>query len=184
MRTYVEYGLQHKDIPAGTCIVERVSDRDIAKLEFPKDAHGFYFFDSKILAEDPYDAQNDQRNCSAFYIIAEKIITAEDAEKIRPLKKFPPRPKPAKRKAGESILKDISEEELSQMFWKVSLKQYRYFAVMENGALKGVPDDHIVVNRAKEQLYPRPGAPFTPELEQRMHIAKPLRLNKQPPKNS
>lgn len=184
MRTYVEYSLPHKDIPAGTCIVERVNDRDIAKLDFPKDARGFFFFDSKILAEDPYDAQNDQRDCSAFYIIADKVITAEDAEQLRPLKKFPPRKKPATRKPGESILKDIPKEEMSQMFWEASLKRHRYFAVMENGGLKPVPDDHIVVNRAKEQLYPKPEAPFTPALEQRLHITKPLRLSKQPPKNS
>jgi hypothetical protein len=182
MRTYVEFSLPHKNIPAGTCIVERVNDRDISKLDFPKDARGFFFFDSKILAEDPYDAQNDQRNCSAFYIIAEKVITAEEAEKIRPLKKFPPRKKPAARKPGESLFKDIPEEEMTQMFWKVSLGQYRYFAVMENGGLKGIPGDHIVVNRAKEQLYPKPDSPFTPSLEQRLHIAKPLRLSKQPHK--
>src|SRR5690606_19371975 len=71
MRTYVEYSLPSKTVPAGACIVERVSDRDVSKLDFPKDATGFYFFDSKILAEDPYDAQNDQRNCSEHYIIAE-----------------------------------------------------------------------------------------------------------------
>ena len=184
MRTYVEYNLPHKDIPAGTCIVERVYDRDISKLDFPKDARMFYFFDSKILAEDPYDAQEDARNCSAFYIIADKVITAEEAEHLRPLKKFPPRPKATARKPGESFFKSIPEEEMSQMFWEASLRNYRYFAVMENGGLKGVPKDHIVVNRAKEQLYPRPDAPFTPALEQRLRVAKPLRLKNQPPKNS
>jgi hypothetical protein len=183
MRTYVEYNLPHKDIPAGTCIVERVFDRDIAKLDFPKEARGFYFFDSNILAEDPYDAQSDQRNCSPFYIIAEKVITAEEAEKIRPLKKFPPRPKLAARKPGESLFKDMSKEELSQIFWDISLKKHRYFAVMEDGGLKPVPEDHIVVNRAKEQLYPKPDAPFTPALEQRLHVLKPLHVHKQPPKN-
>ena len=183
MRTYVEYNLPHKDIPAGTCIVERVNDRDISKLEFPKDARWFFFFDSKILAEDPYDAQDDQRNCSAFYIIADKLITADEAEKIQPLKKFPPREKSAKRKPGESIFKNIPKEEMSQMFWEACLKRHRYFAVMENGGLKPVGADDIVVNRTKEQLYPKPDAPFAPELEQRLRIAKPLRLTKQPPKN-
>lgn len=174
MRTYVEYSLPHKDIPAGTCIVERVNDRDIAKLEFPKDARGFYFFDSKILAEDPYDAQNDQRNCSAFYIIADKVITAEEAEKIRPPVKRKKRPEGVP--APKLRPSQMPPKMIQDMFWDVSLKRHRYFAVMENGGLKPIPEDHIVVNRAKEQLYPKPNAPFTPELEQRLRITKPLKI--------
>lgn len=184
MRSYVEYSLPSKTIPAGTCIVERVSDRDVSKLDFPKDATGFYFFDSKILAEDPYDAQDDQRNCSEQYIIAEKIITAEEARALKPPKKFPPRKPLAQTvKKGESIFNHLKEGELENMFWESSLNRHRYFAVMQTGKLKPVNEDNIVVNRQKEQLYPIPEKPFSPALEQGLRVTKPLRLKTPPPKS-
>lgn len=184
MRTYVEYSLPSKTVPAGTCIVERVADRDISKLDFPKDALGFFFFDSKILAEDPYDAQNDQRNCSAPYIIAEKLITSEEARKLDPPKKFPPR-KPLAHtvKKGESIFKYLRKGELENMFWESSLKKSRYFAVTATGHMRPVQEGNIVVNRQKEQLYPLAEKAFTPALEQGLRITKPLRLKTPPPKS-
>ena len=184
MRTYVEYSLPSKTVPAGTCIVERVADRDISKLDFPKDATGFFFFDSKILAEDPYDAQNDQRNCSEHYVIAEKLITSEEARAINPPKKFPPR-KPLAHtvKKGESIIGHLKEGELQNMFWETSLKNHRYFAVTVTGNMKPVREDEIVVNLQKEQLDPLAEKAFTPALEQGLRITKPLRLKTPPPQS-
>lgn len=177
MRTYIEYSLPSKTVPAGTCIVERVSDRDVTKLDFPKDATGFYFFDSKILAEDPYDAQNDQRNCSEHYIIAEKVVTAEEARALKPPQKFPPRKPLAQTvKKGESMLKHMREGELQNIFWETSLEQHRYFALTAAGSLRPIRDNNIVVNAQKEQLYPVPKKPFSPALEQGLRVKKPLRL--------
>lgn len=181
MRTYVEYSIPSKTSPGGTCIVERVSGRDVTKLDFPKGATGFYFFDSKILSEDPYDTQNDQRNCSAHYIIAEKVVTAAEARALKPPKKFPPRrPLAQTVKKGESILKHMREGELQNIFWETSLEKYKYFALGPTGHLKGIGEDNIVVNGQKEQLYPLTEKAFNPALAQNLRVKKTIRLKPAP----
>jgi len=176
MRTYVEYIIPSKSIPSGSAVVERVFDRDISKLEFPKDAFEFYFFDSPIISEDPYDAQNDQKNCSDFYLIAEKIITSAEARKLRPVK-------PAKKpKDGIPVSPpkpgQMTPEFIREAVWETKLKQHKYFAVTKNGGLLAVREDNIVVNAQKEQLYPMPVKPFSAALQEDMQISKPVQLKR------
>jgi hypothetical protein len=182
MRTYVEFIVPSKTMPAGSAVVERVMDRDISKLDFPKDAFEFYFFDSPIISEDPYDAQNNQKNCSEFYLIAEKIITSAEARKIRT-------PKAAKKpKDGIPVSApkpgQLAPEFIREAVWETKLKQHKYFAVTKSGGIMAVRDDHIVVNAQKEQLYPMPVKPFSAALQEDMQISKPVQLKRPAPKTS
>lgn len=182
MRTYVEYIVPSKSMPAGSAVVERVMDRNISKLDFPKDAFEFYFFDSPILSEDPYDAQNAQKNCSAFYLIAEKIITSAEARKLRP----PKETKKPKDGIPVSAPKpgQLAPEFIREAVWEAKLKQHKYFAVTQSGGIMAVRDDSIVVNAKKEQLYPMPVKPFSAALQEDMQVSKPVQLKRPAPKTS
>lgn len=151
LRTFVEYSVPHKKIPAGSQIVHEVKDRDIRKLDIPPNAVEFYFFDSPSDSKDPYDAQNDQQNCSAFYIVAARVITAEEAKKLR--KK--PRP-PHGKDARKNVALGKTSAELHESFWQVSLQQHSHFAVTRQGKIKPVRKDNIVINERCEELYPHP----------------------------
>ena len=151
MRSFVEYSVPHEKMPAGSAIVHEVQDRDIRKLDIPPNAHRFYFFDSPTDSKDPYDAQNDQQNCSAFYIVAARVITAEEAAKLR--KK--PRP-PRGKNAGKIVALGKTSAELGEAFWQVSLKTHSHFAVTRQGKIIPVGTEEIVINERFEELYPRP----------------------------
>lgn len=179
MHTYVEYIIPSKRIPAGEAIVHRVDDRDITKLDIPPNAHEFYFFDSPIDSSDPHDAQNEQHNCSAFYLIADKLITSDTARDLRkkPAAKNKSAAKPQKKILG------MTQSELRESFWEISLKNHTHFIVTRQGALKPVRKDNIVINDKCEQLYPVPLKPFSPALEEKMAIKKPIRLKTRPPQS-
>ena len=156
LRTFVEFIIPHKKIPAGSAIVHEVKDRDIAKLDIPPNAAEFYFFDSPTDSADPYDAQNDQFNCSAFYIVAARVVTRDEADKLR--KK--PRP-PRGKDAHKIVALGKTSAELQESFWQVSLKMYSHFAVTRTGGITPIRADNIVINEKGEQLYPKPPATKT-----------------------
>lgn len=173
LRTFVEYIVTSKGMPAGAAIVHEVEDRDIKKLHFPPNAYEFYFFDSPTTSKDPYDAQNDQRNTSPFYLIAARIIPAEEARKLR--KK--PRP-PRGKNANKPVAMGKTRAEIQDAFWQVSLQQHRQFIVTPQGRILPVRHDNIVVNEKAEQLYP---LPFTPALDKDMNVLKMPRIKTRKP---
>lgn len=131
--------------------MHEVQDRDLRKLNIPPNAHRFYFFDSPTNSKDPYDAQDDQQNLSAFYIVAARVITSEEAAKLR--KK--PRP-PRGKDAGKIVALGKTSAELGEAFWQVSLKTHSHFAVTRQGKIIPVGKDEIVINERFEELYPKP----------------------------
>lgn len=164
LRTFVEYIVTSKSIPAGAAIVHEVEDRDIKKLKFPPNAYEFYFFDSPTTSRDPYDAQNDQRNASKFYLIAARVISSEEARRLRK-KPRAPRGKNAKKPVAFGKTK----AELSESFWQVSLNQHQKFIVTRQGRILPVRLDNIVVNERGEQLHPEP---FSPALKDDIPVMK------------
>lgn len=156
MRTFVEYIVPNKKIPAGSAIVHEVQDRDIKKLDIPPNASEFYFFDSPTDSADPYDAQNDQHNCSAFYLVGVRVVSAAEAKRLRR------RPRPARGKnAHKPAALGLTQSQLREAFWQTDLKLHSHFAVMRSGKLRGIRDNNIVVNERAEQLYPKPPAQAT-----------------------
>lgn len=151
LRTFVEYIVPDKKIPAGAAIVHEVSDRDIKKLDIPPKATEFYFFDSPSTSPDPYDAQNDQHNCSPFYLVAVRVISADEARRLR-RKPRAPRGKDA----NKPIALGMTKAQLREAFWQTGLKIHSHFAVLRSGKLRGIRDNNIVVNERGEQLYPEP----------------------------
>ncbi len=164
LRTFVEYIVTSKSIPAGAAIVHEVEDRDIKKLKFPPNAYEFYFFDSPSISKDPYDAQNDQRNCSAFYLIAARVISAEEARRLR---KKPRAPRG--KNANKPVAFGKTRAQLQESFWQVSLNQHRKFIVSRQGRILPVRHDNIVVNDRGEQLHPEP---FSPALKDDIPVMK------------
>lgn len=172
MRSFVEYIVPSKKIPAGSAIVHEVQDRDLGKLDIPPNAYELYFFDSPTQSADPYDAQNDQRNCSAFYLIASRVITSEEAARQRrkdraaaavkkaATKRHSAGKKPAaKCTAARKRILGMTEKQLSEKFWQVSLMNHDHFAVSRQGHLMPVRKDNIVINDKGEQLFPIPVPP-------------------------
>ena len=164
LRTFVEYIVTSKSIPAGAAIVHEVEDRDIKKLKFPPNAYEFYFFDSPSVSKDPYDAQNDQRNTSAFYLIAARVISSDEARRLR---KKPRAPRG--KNANKPVAMGMTKTQIQDGFWQASLKQHQKFIVTRQGRILPVRHDNIVVNERAEQLHPEP---FSPALKDDIPVIK------------
>ncbi|MDY0008703.1 MAG: hypothetical protein RBS08_03270 [Bdellovibrionales bacterium] len=193
MRSFVEYIVTSKGTPAGAAIVHEVQDRDLGKLSIPPNAYELYFFDSPTQSANPYDAQNDQHNCSAFYLIASRVITSEEAGRQRrknraalgakkaAAKKHHTGKKPAAKcpSARKRIL-GMTQNQLSEKFWQVSLMNHDHFAVTRQGHLMPVRKDNIVINDRGEQLFPLP-APIPAPQDIALISLPPLRKRKNKP---
>lgn len=156
MRTFVEFIVPHKKIPAGSAIVHEVQDRDVKKLNIPPNAVEFYFFDSPSKSADPYDAQDDQHNCSAFYKIGVRVVDAAEAKRLRR------KPRAARGKnANKVVAIGLTQSQLREAFWQTDLKLHSHFVVTRSGKLHGIRENNIVVNDRGEQLFPKPPATTT-----------------------
>lgn len=160
LRSFVEYALSGKN----KVVVHEVSDRDVKKLTFPPDAYQFYFFDSATTSQNPYDAQNDQTHCSAFYTIATRIISRDEARKLRKIPRSP-----RGKDAHKPVALGMTPAQIREAFWEASLKLHDTFAVTPQGNIKAVRKDDIVVNEKGDQLYP---VPFSPALTEDTAVIK------------
>ena len=84
LRHYVEYILPSRKIPGGTAIVAETDGRDVTKLDIPKRAVGFHFYDAPAHINDLYETQNEQLNFSKRFIVAKKLLTHAEAIALDP----------------------------------------------------------------------------------------------------
>lgn len=167
MKTYVEYIRPDRNIPAGVSAVAEVKDRDIQKLDIPRNCDIFYFYDSPADTGDIRDTQNAQYNVSRFHIVAERLLTREEAKKM--------------------IAPHLSKDAMAQIVWDARLEQHEVFALTRNRNIEPVRKDTIVIDAQKNRLYPKPAPDVTPKedfdmaLKRPVPAAHPATFKKRPP---
>lgn len=138
MRSYVEFIRVERGNPQGVSTTVEVKDRDVAKLPIPPSADFFYFYDSPD-ALTPEQSKNDQRDISRFYIVAEKMVTREEAKRM--------------------IAPALNAAAKKQLVWDTKLEQNEFFALTRSGNIEPVRKDSIVIDAKRNQLYPRTDLP-------------------------
>lgn len=138
MRSYVEFIRPERGNPQGISTTVEVKDRDIAKLPIPPSADFFYFYDSPD-ALTPEQSKTDQRNISRFYIVAEKMITRDEAKEL--------------------LTPTLNAAARRRMNWDTRLEQHELFALTRSGNIEPVRKDSIVIDGARKQLYPKTDLP-------------------------
>jgi polyhydroxyalkanoate synthesis regulator phasin len=164
MKTYVEFIEPDRNDPAGRSTVVEVKDRDISKLNIPARCDIFYFFDSPAHNTTVAAAQDEQYNISRFHIVADKLLTRDEAKKM--------------------ISNTLNTAQRAQMQWDIKLQQNEIFALTRTFNIEPVRKDSIVIDAAKKQLYPKP----VPEIahhaggkpEDNMKLSRPVVVPKDP----
>jgi len=136
LKTYVEFIEPERGNPAGRSTVVEVQDRDLAKLSIPPHCDIFYFFDSPAHHATPAAAQADQYNISRFHIVAERLMTREEAKRM--------------------VAGALNRQQQTQMQWDLKLAQHEVFALTRGYNIEAVRKDSIVIDQHKKQLYPKP----------------------------
>lgn len=156
MKTYVEFIRPDRNIPAGVATVAEVGDRDIRKLDIPPRCDIFYFYDSPVESGDIYDTQNEQYNVSRFHIVAERLLTRDEAK--------------------EMIAPHLEKSAMARLVWDARLEQNELFALTRNYNIEPVRKDSIVIDAQKNRLYPKPAPQPLPDFN--MAVARPVRAPK------
>lgn len=152
LKTYVEFIRPDWKIPAGAATVVEVDSRDIRKLDIPAKCEIFYFYDSPIESGNIYDTQNEQYNVSRFHIVAERLLTRDEArEMLEPHYKNNP--------AAKAV-------------WDVRLGQHDVFALTRNNNIEPVRKDSIVIDAQKNRLFPKPAPDPLPDFK--MAVERPV----------
>jgi len=148
MRSYVKFIKAQKGNPSGIGTAVEVKDRDIAKLNIPRDADYFYFYEASINPKDGH------MNQSPVYIVAQKMLTRDEAKRLLV-------PDPAKH---------------GQIRWDERLEQNDAFALTRGGDIEPVGPFNIVIDAKKNQLYPKPAAAPAPALtpDFKMMVKRPI----------
>lgn len=131
MRSFVKFIRPERGMPNGAAVVVEVKSRDVAKLEIPPRADFFYFFDAGI---NPKDGPMNQ---SPVYMIAERLLTREEAKRMLV-------PDPAQHK---------------NIGWDKKLQEHELFALTRNDNIEPVHKGMIVLDAAKNQIYPKSAPP-------------------------
>jgi hypothetical protein len=164
MKTYVEFIEPDRNNPAGRSTVVEVTDRDISQLSIPARCDIFYFFDSPTHNTTPAAAQDEQYNISRFHIVADKLLTREEAKKM----------------VGASL----TPAQRAQMQWDIKLQQNDIFALTRSYNIEPVRKDSIVIDGAKKQLYPKPIPEIANDVagkpEDNMKLTRPVVVPKDP----
>jgi hypothetical protein len=167
LHTYVEFIRPSKTIPAGEATTRRVDSRDLENLDIPPRTTVFYFYDSPIADKDR--AAEDQRNCSKFYIVAQKLLSRDQTRKI--------------------IAPRLEKNDTARIIWDVRIRQNRLFALTRENTIEPVTERHIVVDSAKKQLWPQarrprpkhgPAVNFAVAVQKDVPVRKPLKIKPRP----
>ena len=147
----------------GRSTVVEVKDRDIAKLSIPARCDIFYFFDSPAHNTTTAAAQDEQYNISRFHIVADRLLTREEAKKM--------------------VSATLNTQQRAKMQWDIKLQQNDIFALTRSYNIEPVRKDSIVIDGSKKQLYPKP----IPEIandagkpEDNMKLTRPVVVPKDP----
>lgn len=173
MQTYVAYIVPSPQAPEkGVAQPVAVASRDIAKLDIPVRACGFFFYDAPAHVADATESLNWQENASKVYLLANTLMTRED---VKTLIAGPPHTR-----------------HNNTMQWDPRIEFHDRFVITRNNAVQPVTDRHVVINSDKKQLWPafnksakpqsdaRMDEMFNPVLQKNIVIKKPLKLK--PPK--
>lgn len=164
MKTYVEFIEPDRNNPAGRSTVVEVKDRDISKLSIPARCDIFYFFDSPAHNATPEAAQDEQYNISRFHIVADKLLTRDEAKKM--------------------VSNTLNTQQRAQMQWDIKLQQNEIFALTRTYNIEPVRKDSIVIDAAKKQLYPKPAPEIAHDAggrpEDNMKLSRPVVVPKDP----
>ena len=119
-----------------------VESRDIKKLNIPENSHGFYFYDQTSIVINGETLEGEEKNYSKTYIVAEKLMSLAD------------------------VIKEVPNSDILQANMKEN--GWDYVARTSLGTFQQVDGDVIVINSAKEQLYPvakaaKPSAKASPQ---------------------
>ncbi len=149
LRHYVEYSLPSRRIPAGEARVAEVQDRDIMKLDIPKRANSFSFYDAPAHITDLYETLNEQFNYSKRYLVAKKMLTHAEAIALDPKENH---------LAGKSTALEpgrrLTDAAIAAAVWDVKYDPKNTFALLRNGAIAQLRDTDTVINARKQQLWP------------------------------
>ncbi|MDE1153099.1 MAG: hypothetical protein PW788_11235 [Micavibrio sp.] len=183
-RTYVEFNLASKRYPRGEVRVAAVDSRDLDKLDLPKRAAQFFFYDTPDTITDLYETQNDQQNASTFYLVAQRMLTRDEAVLLDPKEKH-------LEGASDTLEhgRRLTDYQIAEAVWESKYDEDGVFALMRSGRVARVYDNNTVIDAKKRQLYPAPQAPvpvtpapeaFTGALKRAISPLKPPRFR---PKN-
>ncbi|MDI1228033.1 MAG: hypothetical protein PSY14_10145 [bacterium] len=164
MKTYAEFIEPDRNNPAGRSTVVEVKDRDISKLSIPARCDIFYFFDSPAHNTTTAAAQDEQYNISRFHIVADKLMTREEAKKM--------------------VTASLNTAQRTHMQWDIKLQQNDIFALTRSYNIEPVRKDSIVIDGNKKQLYPKPVPEIADDLagrpEDNMKLSRPISVPKDP----
>jgi len=132
LKTFVEYIRPSRKSPEGISSTAEVTDRDIHKLDIPRNADFFYFYES--------DETGVQAACSPLHIVAVQMLTREEAKEL--------------------LAPNLTEEARRRISWDPRLEQNALFALTRNNNIEVVTPRHIVIDSRKNQLYPPPAKPL------------------------
>ncbi len=162
MKTYVEFIEPDRNDPAGRSTVVEVKDRDISKLSIPARCDIFYFFDSPAHNTTTAAAQDEQYNISRFHIVADRLLTRDEAKRM--------------------VTAALPAAQRSQIQWDAKLAQHDVFALTRGFNIEPVRKDSVVIDADKKQLYPKPAPEIAPELagrpEDNMKLTRPIAVPK------
>ncbi len=130
--TYAVFHVHEKGQQGLRAKLVEVKDRNLATLDFPPEAHEFYFCDAPSL-KDTRDPLRDETNLSAYYAIASEIITSDEliarlTEKGVILKNPPKQTR--RNKQGNLLKKDVQHS-----IWLHKAKSTPYHAIAPNGVI-------------------------------------------------
>lgn len=146
--SYVVYTLQRAaEDAAERIVIHRVHSRDIKMLNMPPHAKDFYFFEAPQGMEDPL---SHEINPSPVYLIAKEVWTAPQA------RAYLDNNEQYKRKCADTTLtesRNITKGQLYKAVWDAKIKSTPLHAFGEDGSLRPIYKDWIVIDKFKRVLH-------------------------------